>query len=35
MTRPMIYHPGFQYGVADMVMELEMIEPMLEKTAQD
>jgi alkylation response protein AidB-like acyl-CoA dehydrogenase len=35
MTRPMIYHPAFQYGVADMVMELEMIEPMLEKTAQD
>jgi alkylation response protein AidB-like acyl-CoA dehydrogenase len=35
MTRPMIYHPSVQFGVADMVMELEMIEPMLEKTAQD
>lgn len=35
MTRPMIYHPGVQYGVADMVMELEMLEPMLEKTAQE
>jgi alkylation response protein AidB-like acyl-CoA dehydrogenase len=35
MTRPMIYHPSVQFAVADMVMELEMVEPMLEKTAQD
>ena len=35
MTRPMIYHPSVQFGVADMVMTLEMIEPMLEKLAQD
>lgn len=35
MTRPMSYHPGIQFGVAEMFMELEMIEPMLEKAAQD
>lgn len=35
MSRPMIHHAGVQFSLAEMVMELEMIEPMLEKTAQD
>jgi alkylation response protein AidB-like acyl-CoA dehydrogenase len=35
MSRPMVYHAGVQFSVAEMVMELELIEPMLEKTAQD
>jgi alkylation response protein AidB-like acyl-CoA dehydrogenase len=34
MTRTMDYHPGVQFGIADIVMELECIEPMLENTAK-
>jgi alkylation response protein AidB-like acyl-CoA dehydrogenase len=35
MSRTMDHHAGVQFAIADMVMELEAIEPMLEKTAQD
>jgi alkylation response protein AidB-like acyl-CoA dehydrogenase len=35
ISRTMAYHAGVQQGVADMVIDLETIEPMLEKTAQD
>jgi alkylation response protein AidB-like acyl-CoA dehydrogenase len=35
ISRTMAYHAGVQHGVAEMVMDLETIEPMLEKTAQD
>ena len=31
LTRPMIYHPEVQHQIAEMVMELEAIEPHLEK----
>ncbi len=35
LTRPMTYHPEVQHHIAEMVMELEAIEPHLEKIAQD
>ncbi len=35
MSRTMDYHPGVQFGIADMIMELEAIEAQLERTAQD
>ncbi|MFN8487603.1 MAG: acyl-CoA dehydrogenase family protein [Caldilineaceae bacterium] len=35
MSRTMDHHAGVQFGIADMVMELETIEPLLEKIAQD
>jgi alkylation response protein AidB-like acyl-CoA dehydrogenase len=35
LTRSMAYHPEVQHGVADMVLELEGIEPQLERTAQE
>jgi alkylation response protein AidB-like acyl-CoA dehydrogenase len=35
LTRPMIYHPEVQHHIAEMVMELEAIEPHLEKIAED
>jgi alkylation response protein AidB-like acyl-CoA dehydrogenase len=35
MSRTMDYHAGVQFAIADMVMELETIEPLLEQTAQD
>jgi alkylation response protein AidB-like acyl-CoA dehydrogenase len=36
LTRPsMAYHPAVQRGIAQMVMELEAIEPHIEKIAQD
>ncbi len=35
MSRTMDYHAGVQFSIADMVMELEAIEPLLERTAQD
>ncbi len=35
MSRSMAYHAGIQHNIAEMVMELEAIEPHLEKTAQD
>jgi alkylation response protein AidB-like acyl-CoA dehydrogenase len=35
MSRSMDHHAGVQFAIAEMVMELETIEPLLEKTAQD
>lgn len=35
LTRSMAHHPSVQQSVADMAMELESIEPFLEKMAQD
>jgi len=35
MSRTMDYHAGVQFSIADMVMELETIEPLLECTARD
>jgi alkylation response protein AidB-like acyl-CoA dehydrogenase len=35
LTRPMIYHPEIQHEVAEMVMEMEAIQPHIEKIAQD
>lgn len=35
MSRTMDHHAGVQFAIADMVMELETIEPLLEKIAQD
>ncbi|MCC6629422.1 MAG: acyl-CoA/acyl-ACP dehydrogenase [Chloroflexi bacterium] len=35
ITRTMAYHPGVQYGVADMVLNLEAIEPQLDRTADE
>jgi alkylation response protein AidB-like acyl-CoA dehydrogenase len=35
LTRPMCYHPEIQHQVAEMVMELEAIEPHIEKVTQD
>jgi alkylation response protein AidB-like acyl-CoA dehydrogenase len=35
MSRSMAYHAGVQFPIADMVMERETIEPLLERTAQD
>jgi len=34
MSRTMDYHAGVQFAIAEMVMELECIEPMLENTAE-
>ena len=35
LTRPMIYHPEVQHEVAEMVMELEAIQPHIEQIAQE
>jgi alkylation response protein AidB-like acyl-CoA dehydrogenase len=35
LTRPMSYHPEVQHQIAELVMELEAIEPHIEKVAQD
>lgn len=35
MSRSMAYHPEVQHSIADMVIELESIEPHIEKMAQD
>ena len=35
LTRPMIYHPEVQHDVAEMVMEMEAIQPHIEKIAQE
>lgn len=35
MSRTMDYHPAVQFSIADMIMELEAIESLLERTAQD
>jgi alkylation response protein AidB-like acyl-CoA dehydrogenase len=35
VTRTMAYHPAMQWGVAEMAMELESIEPLIDKTAAD
>lgn len=35
MSRTMDNHAGVQFAIAEMVMDLETIEPLLEKTAQD
>ena len=35
LTRPMIYHPEVQHEIAEMVMEMEAIQPHIEKIAQD
>ena len=33
LTRPMIYHPEIQHEIAEMVMEMEAIQPHIEKIA--
>ena len=35
LTRPMSYHAEVQHGVAEMVLELEAIEPHLDRVARD
>ena len=35
VSRSMAYHPAMQWGVAEMAMELETIEPLIEKVAED
>ena len=35
LTRPMIYHPEVQHDIAEMVMEMEAIQPHIEKIAQE
>ena len=35
VTRSMAYHPGVQHGIAEMVIELEGIEPHLDRVARD
>jgi len=35
MTRPMIYHPAVQHGVAEMVLAIEGMGPHVESVAQD
>jgi alkylation response protein AidB-like acyl-CoA dehydrogenase len=35
LTRPMAYHPGIQWTVAEMALELEAIEPHLDRVAAD
>jgi alkylation response protein AidB-like acyl-CoA dehydrogenase len=35
LTRSMAYHPEIQHAIADMIIELESIEPHLEKVAED
>ena len=34
LTRPMIYHPEVQHAIAELVMEMEAIEPHLDRIAQ-
>jgi len=35
LTRPMAYHPEVQHAVAEMVIELETIEAVIERAARD
>ena len=35
LTRPMIYHPEIQHEIADLVMEMEAIEPHIDRIAQE
>ena len=35
LTRPMIYHPEIQHEIAELVMEMEAIQPHIEKIAQE
>ncbi|MDJ0589412.1 MAG: acyl-CoA dehydrogenase family protein [Pleurocapsa sp. MO_226.B13] len=35
MSHPMSHHAEIQHGIADMILELETIEPHLEKIAED
>lgn len=35
MSRSMAYHAGVQHNIAEMVLELESIEPQIEKVAED
>lgn len=35
VSRSMAHHPAMQWGVAEMAMELEAIEPLIEKVAED
>ena len=35
VSRSMAHHPAMQWGVAEMAMELETIEPLIEKIAED
>ncbi len=35
LTRSMAYHPGIQNAIADMALELEAIEPHLDRVAED
>ena len=35
VSRSMAHHPAMQWGVADMAMELEAIEPLIDRTAAD
>jgi alkylation response protein AidB-like acyl-CoA dehydrogenase len=35
LTRSMAYHPGIQYGIAEIAMELEAIGPQLDAVARD
>jgi len=35
VSRSMAYHPAMQWGLAEMAMELEAIEPHIEKVAED
>jgi alkylation response protein AidB-like acyl-CoA dehydrogenase len=35
LTRSMAYHPGIQNAIADMALELESIEPHLDRVAED
>jgi alkylation response protein AidB-like acyl-CoA dehydrogenase len=35
LTRPMAYHPGIQHGVAEMLLELEAIQPHIETVAEN
>ena len=35
LTRPMTYHPGVQYQVAEMGLELEAVEPHLDRVADE
>ena len=35
LTRSMSYHPGVQHAIAEMAVELEAIEPHLERVAED
>ena len=35
LTRPMIYHPEVQHEIAELVMEMEAIQPHIKKIAQD